>query len=89
MGYQLRLVQTPYYGATLARRLIQTEYRVSSLSKSALILAHHFRPSVEACPNQANVSFAVGDFFKPDTISKAELYVLSQHIHGLTTIGRK
>ena len=55
----------------------------------ALILAHHFRPSVEACQNQANVSFAVGDFVNPETISKAELYVLSQHIHGLTTIGRK
>ena len=55
----------------------------------ALILAHHFRPSVEACQNQANVSFAVSDFVNPETISKAELYVLSQHIHGLTTIGRK
>ena len=45
--------------------------------ESAVSLAHHFRPSVEACPNQANVSFAVGDFFKPETIPKAELYVLS------------
>ena len=59
--------------------------------ESALILAHHFRQSVEAqCPNQGNVSFAVGDsVFKPDTIPKAELYVLSQHIHGLTTVDRK
>ena len=58
----------------------------------ALILAHHFRQSVEAqCPNQAKVSFAVGDFFKPETIPKAELYVLSQHIHGqrLLLIGSK
>ena len=44
--------------------------------------AHHFRPSVEACPNQANVSFAVGDFFKPETIPKAELYVLSHVLHN-------
>ena len=57
--------------------------------ESAVSLAHHFRPSVEACPNQANVSFVVGDFFKLETILKAELYVLSQHIHGLTTVGRK
>ena len=47
----------------------------------AVSLAHHFRPSVEACPNQANVSFAVGDFFKPETIPKAELYVLSHVLH--------
>ena len=43
--------------------------------------AHHFRPSVEACPNQANVSFVVGDIFKPETIPKAELYVLSHVLH--------
>ena len=47
----------------------------------ALSVAHQFRPSVEACPNQANVSFAVGDFFKPETIPKAELYVLSHILH--------
>ena len=47
----------------------------------AVSLAHHFRPSVEACPNQANVSFAVGDFFKPETIPKADLYVLSHVLH--------
>ena len=47
----------------------------------AVTSAHHFRPSVEACPNQANVSFAVGDFFKPETIPKAELYVLSHVLH--------
>ncbi|CAH3026561.1 unnamed protein product, partial [Porites evermanni] len=88
-GYQLGPVQTPYYGAILARHVIQKEHLVSSLSKPALILAHHFRPSVEACQNQANVSFAVSDFVNPETISKAELYVLSQHIHGLTTISRK
>ena len=44
-------------------------------------LAHHFRPSVEACSNQANVSFAVGDFFKSETIPKADLYVLSRVLH--------
>ena len=49
--------------------------------ESAVSLAHHFRPSVEACPNQANVSFAVGDFFKLETIPKAELYVLSHVLH--------
>ena len=47
----------------------------------AVTSAHHFRPSVEACPNQANVSFAVGDFFKPETIPKADLYVLSHVLH--------
>ena len=47
----------------------------------AVSLDHDFRPSVEACPNQANVSFAVGDFFKPETIPKAELYVLSHVLH--------
>ena len=47
----------------------------------AVSLAHYFRPSVEACPNQANVSFAVGDFFKPETIPKAKLYVLSHVLH--------
>ena len=49
--------------------------------ESAVSVAHHFRPSVEACPNQANVSFAVGDFFKPETIPKADLYVLSNILH--------
>ena len=49
--------------------------------ESAVSLAHHFRPSVEACPNQANGSFAVGDFFKPETIPKADLYVLSHVLH--------
>ena len=44
-------------------------------------LTHHFRPSVEDCPNQANVSFMIGDFFKPETLPKADLYVLSRILH--------
>ena len=49
--------------------------------QQAVNIAHHFRPSVEACPNQANVSFVVGDFFKADTLPKADLYVLSRILH--------
>ena len=49
--------------------------------ESVVASAHHFQQSVKACPNQANVSFAVGDFFKPETIPKAELYVLSHVLH--------
>ena len=44
-------------------------------------LTHHFRPSVEDCPNQVNVSFMIGDFFKPKTLPKADLYVLSRILH--------
>ena len=44
-------------------------------------LAHHFRPSVEDCPNQVNVSFMIADFFKPETLPKADLYVLSRILH--------
>ena len=44
-------------------------------------LTHHFRPSVKDCPNQANVSFVVGDFFKSETLPKADLYVLSRILH--------
>ena len=44
-------------------------------------LTHHFRPSVEDCPNQVNVSFMIGDFFKPETLPKADLYVLSRILH--------
>ena len=44
-------------------------------------LTHHFRPSVEDCPNQANVSFMIADFFQPETIPKADLYVLSHILH--------
>ena len=43
--------------------------------QSAVDLAHQFRPSSEDCPNQANVSYVVGDFFQPD-LPKADLYVL-------------
>ena len=43
--------------------------------QSVLDLAHHFRPSSEDCPNQANVSYMVVDFFWPE-LPKADLYVL-------------
>ena len=47
-------------------------------------------PSPSSLLKLPSVSFAVGDsVYKPDSIPKAELYVLSQHIHRLTTIGRK
>ena len=42
--------------------------------------AYHFHPSLEDCPNQANVSFVVGDFFQPN-LHKAEFYVLSRILH--------
>ena len=48
--------------------------------QSVVDSAHHFQPSPEDCPNQANVSFVVGDFFLTD-LPKAELYVLSRILH--------
>ena len=48
--------------------------------QSVLDCASHFKPSLEDCPNQENVSFTVGDFFQPD-LPKAHLYVLSRVIH--------
>ncbi|XP_074620851.1 acetylserotonin O-methyltransferase-like [Acropora palmata] len=42
--------------------------------------ASHFKPSLEDCPNQDNVTFNVGDFFQPD-LPKADLYVLSRIVH--------
>ena len=48
--------------------------------QSVVDSAHHFQPSLEDWPNQANVSFVVGDFFQPD-LPKAELYVLSRILH--------
>ena len=49
--------------------------------QSSVDLAHHFRPSSEDCPNQANVSYVAGDFFQPD-LPKADLYVLSRILHA-------
>ena len=48
--------------------------------ESVVNASHHFRPSLEACPNQGNVSFAVEDFFKPD-LPRADLYVLCRVLH--------
>ena len=48
--------------------------------QSVVDSAPHFKPSLEDCPNQANVSFVVGDFFQPN-LPKADLYVLSRIIH--------
>ena len=45
--------------------------------QSVVELAHHFQPTPEECPNQANVSCIVGDFFQAD-LPKAELYVLQR-----------
>ena len=47
MGYQLGLLQTTYYGATLAQHLIQTEYRVSSLSKVWQTLSNFCRTKLK------------------------------------------
>ena len=48
--------------------------------QSVVDCASHFKPSLEDCPNQDNVTFNVGDFFQPD-LPKADLYVLSRIIH--------
>ena len=48
--------------------------------QSVVDSAHHFQPSLEDWPNQANVSFVVGDFFQP-YLPKAELYLLSCILH--------
>ena len=46
----------------------------------------HFKPSLEDCPNQDNVTFNVGDFFQPD-LPKADLYVC--HALFMTGLLRK
>jgi len=43
--------------------------------QSVMDVAHHFRPSLEDCPNQENVSYVAGDFLQPD-LPKADLYIL-------------
>ena len=53
--------------------------------QSVVDSAHHFQPSLEDCPNQANVSFVVGDFFQP-YLPKAEMYVLS---HSSTEVAQR
>jgi hypothetical protein len=40
----------------------------------------HFRPSMDECPNQQNVTFVAGDFFEP-TLPPADLYVLTHILH--------
>ena len=48
--------------------------------QSVVDLAHHFGPSSEDCPNQANVSYVVGNFFQPD-LPTADFYILSRILH--------
>jgi len=48
---------------------------------SVVNCAQHFKPSLEACPNQGNVSFAASDFFQSD-LPKADLYVISRTLHN-------
>ena len=48
--------------------------------QSVVESAHHFQPRLEECPNQGNVSYAVGDFFQAN-LPKAELYVLQRILH--------
>jgi hypothetical protein len=43
----------------------------------------HFRPSMDECPNQQNVTFEAGDFFEP-TLPPADLYVLTHILHCWT-----
>ncbi|KAJ7356252.1 hypothetical protein OS493_026007 [Desmophyllum pertusum] len=51
--------------------------------QSVVDSAYHFRPSLEDCPNQGNVSHVVGNFFQPD-LPKADLYVMSRILHDWT-----
>lgn len=48
--------------------------------QSVVDSARHFRPSLEDCPNQGNISYVVGNFFQGD-LPKAELYILSRILH--------
>ena len=48
--------------------------------QSVVDSAHHFRPSLEDCPNQENVSYVVGNFFQA-YLPKADLYILSRILH--------
>ena len=48
--------------------------------QSVVESAHHFQPTPEECPNQANVSYMVRDFFQAD-LPKDELYVLQRILH--------
>ena len=48
--------------------------------QSVVDSARHFRPSLEDCPNQGNIFYAVGNFFQGD-LAKAELYILSCILH--------
>ena len=48
--------------------------------QSVMDSAHHFRPSSEDCPNQGNVSYVAGDFFKPN-LPNADLYILCRVLH--------
>ena len=48
--------------------------------QSVVDSARHFRPSLEDCPNQGNISYVVGNFFQGD-LPKAELYILSRIHH--------
>lgn len=40
----------------------------------------HFKPPVNECPNQQNITFVGGDFFKPN-LPPADLYVLTHILH--------
>jgi len=40
----------------------------------------HFRPSKEECPNEHNVTYVEGDFFK-GPLPAADLYVLTRILH--------
>jgi len=48
---------------------------------SVVNCAQHFKPSLDACPNQGNVSFVPSDFFQSD-LPKADLYVISRTLHN-------
>ena len=48
---------------------------------SVVNCANHFRPCLENCPNQENVSFVASDFLQSD-LPKADLYVICRTLHN-------
>ncbi|XP_031573604.1 acetylserotonin O-methyltransferase-like [Actinia tenebrosa] len=43
-------------------------------------VSSHFKPPLKECPNQENVTFVGGDFFKP-SLPPSDLYVLTHILH--------
>ena len=77
--FYIQVAQGSWHTLTCSQHYPNMKITVCDL-QSVVDSAHHFRPSLEECPNQANVSYMVGDMFQAD-LPKAELYVLSRILH--------